>query len=217
MIAVMKIFFDVDGVLVDGWHDNPELRKPWSASIEVDLGVDLAEFEKQFFVTKRSELGSLMDACVGGHRDLKEALTEVLPHVGYTGNVDDFVRYWFEKDSNVSNEVFDLVDTLQSIPGMELFIATGQEHHRAAYLWNELEFSKHFTDMFYSADLGFLKSDIRFYESINARLGITAGGQSLFFDDREDVVKTARLSGWDAAAFNSAADIRSHPRLSHLF
>jgi FMN phosphatase YigB (HAD superfamily) len=33
----MKIFFDVDGVLIDGWHANSALRKPWDAMLEVDL------------------------------------------------------------------------------------------------------------------------------------------------------------------------------------
>ncbi len=32
-----------------------------------------------------------------------------------------------------------------------------QEHHRAAYLWDELGFKEHFKDIFYSARLGHLK------------------------------------------------------------
>lgn len=213
----MKIFFDVDGVLVDGWHVNPALRKPWNATIAADLGVDLADFQRLFFIEKSHNLGSLMDSCVAGERDLKEALEKVLPQVGYAGHVNDFVQYWFEKDSNVSAEVLEIVKTLQQVPDIELFVATGQEHYRAAYLWEELGFSKLFQNMFYSADVGFLKNDVRFFEAINQRLGIFKPETPIFFDDREDIVQLARQAGWDSTTFNTADDISSHLRLRHHF
>lgn len=209
----MKIFFDVDGVLVDGWHANPELRKPWNATIDIDLGVSLDEFERLFFIEQNHPLGSVMNSCVAGERDLKEALEEVLPQVGYTGHVDDFVQYWFEKDSNVSTEVLQIVSALQPIPGVELFIATGQEHYRATYLWSNLEISRLFKQIFYSADIVFLKNDVRFFDEINCRLGISATEIPVFFDDREEVVRLAGQAGWDAAIFETVDDISSHPRL----
>jgi len=213
----MKIFFDVDGVLVDGWHVNPELRKPRNASIEADLGVNLSEFEHKFFIEKSNPLGSAMDACVAGQRDLKDALAEVLPQVGYQGHVEDFVHYWFEKDSNVSIEVLELVKTLSLTTDIELFIATGQEHFRAAYIWNKLRFSELFKQMFFSADIGYLKSDIRFFTTINSRLGVSETERPIFFDYREDVVMLAHQAGWDAVVFHTIEDIRSHPRLNELF
>ena len=209
----MKIFFDVDGVLVDGWHANPALRKPWNATIDVDLGVNLAEFQRLFFIEKDHPLGSMMDSCVAGARDLKEALGEILPQVGYTGHVDDFVQYWFEKDSNVSTEVLEIVKSLGLVPSIEMFVATGQEHYRAAYLWKDLGFSNLFNQIFYSADIGFLKNDVRFFEAINHRLGISKSEKPVFFDDRQDVVELARRAGWDAAMFETADDISLHPRL----
>ena len=36
----MRIFFDVDGVLIHGWHAKPERRRPWDATLQQDLGVD---------------------------------------------------------------------------------------------------------------------------------------------------------------------------------
>lgn len=215
-LGVMKIFFDVDGVLIDGWHAKPELRKPWNKNIETDLGVNLLAFEQLLFIEKSHSLGSVMDSCVSGQRDLKEALREILPQVGYRGHVDDFVQYWFQNDSNICVEVLDLVKTLKRVVGMELFVATGQEHYRAAYLWNELGFSKLFDEIFYSADIGCLKSNIRFFESINSRLGITEAERPLFFDDREDIVLLARQAGWDAVTFHNAQDIRSHPAIYNL-
>jgi len=115
----VKIFFDVDGVLIDGWHENVELRKPWNANLEADLGVNVKEFEDAFFGVPDGERISIMDTCVMGKQDLKEALLVVLHTLGYRGSVEEFVSYWFEKDSNINPEVFDIVTQLNAIPEVD--------------------------------------------------------------------------------------------------
>jgi putative hydrolase of the HAD superfamily len=211
----VKIFFDVDGVLIDGWHAKPEFRRPWDATIEQDLGIDREAFRERFF----GPLGAnraVIHACIRGERDLKEALAVTLPAVGYTGPVDAFLRYWFEKDSQINATMMDTVKRLSRNPDVELYLATGQEHYRAAYLWDELGFNAHFKDIFYSARLGHLKDALGFYLAINEALGIGQDERPLFFDDREDCVALAREAGWDACLFDTAADLLSHPRLVKL-
>lgn len=39
---MLKIFFDVDGVLIDGWHSKPERRKPWNLVLR-GLGAEFPE------------------------------------------------------------------------------------------------------------------------------------------------------------------------------
>ena len=106
----MKVFLDVDGVLIDGWHANPERRNPWDATIGQDLGINRQAFQAKFFGSFAGVDETLMHACVRGERDLKDALADVLPNVGYNGSVDAFVAYWFEKDSNVNLDVLDAVN-----------------------------------------------------------------------------------------------------------
>lgn len=213
----MKLFFDVDGVLIDGWHANAALRNPWNDSLEADLGVNVKDFEEVFFVIPEGERISIMDSCVMGKRDLKEALQTVLPMLGYQGSVDDFVSYWFEKDSNINLEVFDIVTQLKAIPEVELFVATGQEHYRALYLWDQLAFSSYFERIFYSANIGYLKSNTKFFEVINTELGIAELMETpLFFDDSEAVVDAAIEAGWEGVVFYSVDDLRQHPRISEL-
>jgi putative hydrolase of the HAD superfamily len=213
----MKIFFDVDGVLVDGWHANSMLRKPWDATLEADFGIDRKAFQELFFGTAASRSTSPMFACVTGRRDLRDALADVLPKLGYHGRIDDFVRYWFEKDSNVNGDVFRLVADIREGIEAKMYVATGQEHHRASYLWNELGFSKHFDGMFYSAKIGHPKKDVRFFEAINRSLEIGAEQRPLFFDDQLEIVELAKSVGWDGTAFTSINDVREHPRLRHLW
>ncbi len=213
----MKVFFDVDGVLIDGWHADEARRKPWDATIEADLCVDRSAFQLLFFGTPGNRSASPMFECVTGHRDLKQALAAILPQAGYNGCVDAFVRYWFEKDSRINSEVFKIVRELRERGGAETFVATGQEHHRAAYLWNELGFASHFDRLFYSAELGVPKKDMRFFEAINGALGIEPGERPLFFDDQPEIVELANRAGWDAVTFTSVLDVQQHPRLRYLW
>lgn len=213
----MKIFFDVDGVLIDGWHADGVVRKPWDATLDADLGIDRKAFQELFFGTAASHSTSPMFACMTGRRDLRDALADVLPKLGYRGRIDDFVRYWFEKDSNVNRDVFRVVEDIREAGGAKMYVATGQEHHRARYLWNELGFSRHFDGMFYSAKIGHPKKDVRFFETINRSLGIDAEQRPLFFDDQPEIVELARSAGWDGTAFTSISDVREHPRLRHLW
>jgi len=92
-------------------------------TIEADLGIDRDAFQLLFFGTPGNRSASPMFA--SGRRDLKQALAAVLPRAGYKGGVDDFVRYWFEKDSNINPEVFDSVRELRE-RGVQTFVATGR-------------------------------------------------------------------------------------------
>ena len=213
----MKIFFDVDGVLIAGWHAKPERRRRWDATLKADLGVDPDALQEKFFATPTGEFASLMHACVAGRLDLKEALAGVLPSLGYSGPVDAFVAYWLEKDSNLNLEILEIVKRLARSPGVELYVVTGQEHYRAAYLWNALGFRDHFRDILYSAKLGHPKGSAAFFTRINTMLEISADDAPLFFDDHEQVVALAREAGWDACVFEDVRTILTHPRLQSFF
>ncbi len=212
----MRIFFDVDGVIIDGWHSDPALRKPWDETIEQDLGVDKEAFRNTFFKSAQDGSASLMDACIIGRRDLKDALSEVLPALGYSGTVDAFIDYWFRLDSNLNREVLSIVGRLKECEGVELFLATSQEHRRAAYLWHDLRLKEWFHDIYYSARLGLAKSDASFFEAINRQLDIAKSDRPIFFDDRELVVAAAIAAGWDGQVFRSVDDILQNNRIASI-
>jgi putative hydrolase of the HAD superfamily len=139
-----------------------------------------------------------------------------IPALGYEGSVDAFVRYWFENDARINRDVLAVVDRLARHAQVELYLATGQEHHRAAYLWNELGLRAHFRDIFYSARLGHLKATPEFFGAINRALAIGPAERPLLFDDDEEVVGLARASGWDASVLDTVDDLVGHPRLARL-
>ncbi len=212
----MKIFFDIDGVIIDGWHSKPARRKPWDTTIEQDLGVSREAFQRAFFTPPQRGADSLMSACLRGEGDLKDTLAELLPTLGYRGSVDAFVEYWFVKDSNINQDVLEIVKRLRQCEEVELYLATCQEHHRAAYLWNDLGLKELFNDIFYSARLGVPKDRTGFFDKINAQLDISPSERPLFFDDAEKVVATARAAGWDAHIFDTVKDLSRNPRLVRI-
>ena len=95
-----------------------------------------------------------------------------------------------------------------------------QEHYRAEFLWDELGFKEFFLNIFYSAKLGYTKSDLGFFEKINKELGmapeIAHGNKPLFFDDSEAVVRLACAYGWDAHVLEDAGTLLSHPKVQSL-
>lgn len=209
------VFFDVDGVLIDGWRASPGHHRSWDASLEADFGIEPRAFRAAFFGPPEFRHASPMFACILGRRHLEDALGEVLPRLGYQGPVEDFIAYWFEKDAVLNDEVLELVRRIRA-SGAELYLATGQEHRRARYLWHTLGLSRLFDAMFYSAAIGYWKQDIRFFEAINQALRIGPSDRPLFFDDQPLVVSTARRAGWDAVLFRTIDDLRDHPRLGFL-
>ncbi len=52
----MKIFFDLDDVLIDGWHANPSRRILWDAAIEQHFGIDRERFQRLLFAIARSKM-----------------------------------------------------------------------------------------------------------------------------------------------------------------
>jgi len=210
----VKLFFDVDGVLTDGWHVDPALRRAWHIDLEKDLGVNVEDFERLLFATKEDGSVSLMYLCITGQLDLTIALQSILPSLGYTQSAESFMKYWFEHDAQFNRPLFDVIETLYSMPGIELYVATNQEHHRARYLWHDLGLKKYFRKLFYSAAVGYSKHDVRYFAHINQALEINVSeSPPTFFDDRSDVIETALAVGWDGVIYNSLEDVTQHPEI----
>lgn len=198
------VLFDVDGVLVNGYHARPEKHVRWNENLLADLGVDPERFNREFiydlFVKK----------VVVGQMSLLEALERTLPGLGYRGPAMAFVGYWLSHDSNVNEPVLDVVRRLRDAGGSRLFLATNQEHMRAQWLWQTLKFGEVFEDMFHSARVGYAKPSKPYFDWVNSRLG-RQDEKPLFFDDREDIVKAAQAAGWEAVLFNDITDATGHP------
>lgn len=197
------VLFDVDGVLVHGYHARPEKQVRWDRTMQADLGVDPARFKAEFiddiFIKK----------VIVGQMSLLEALDRTLPRLGYRGPSMAFAGYWLSHDSNVNQPLLDVVARLKAA-GTPLYVATNQEHMRAQWLWQQLKFGELFDDMFHSARIGHMKPARPYFDWIDNRLG-RRDAPPLFFDDRDDVVKGANAHGWEAVLYDEIDDVLNHP------
>lgn len=206
----MHVFFDVDGVLIDGFHHNPERRRRWDTALKNDMGIEPDHFQ-EFFVP------DFMMA-IRGEKDLEPVLQNWLARNGFNVSAPDLIRYWLEMDSQINEATYAAVRTLSKIPTLNLYIATNQEHNRARYLWNDLGFKEHFREIFYSAKLGCIKQDPYYFEQIMEQLSLDpAQDKIIYFDDDPKNIETASVLGWDAILYDNASQVRAHPQLEKYF
>lgn len=198
------VIFDVDGVLVHGYHARPERTRRWDENLLADLGVDPDRFREEFifdiFITR----------VVTGKMSLIEALDRRLPGLGYKGSSMAFVQYWLANDSALNTELLDAIRRLKARDDVRLFIATNQDHMRAQWLWQTMGLSEIFEDIFYSARVGMTKAHKGFFDFADARMGGTSG-KPLFFDDTQKVIDMAHKAGWEAVLFDTNAQFFDHP------
>jgi putative hydrolase of the HAD superfamily len=197
------ILCDVDGVVINGYHANPAKRVSWSRDLEKDLGIKQSDMENIFF------LGPFVDV-MQGRVGLVEALQSVCADLGYKGDVISLIRYWFEKDSNINHQFMDWV---KSNNKFKFSLATNQEHLRAEYLWNELNFNEYFEDIYYAAKIGYKKPDLSFFKYIFENTK-SAPSDFCLIDDCPKNVAAAISLGMQAIVFNDMDDVLNHPFLN---
>ncbi|HEY0152964.1 MAG TPA: HAD-IA family hydrolase [Longimicrobium sp.] len=180
------LMVDVDGVLVDG---RPEDGRHWQTSLDEDLGFTSETLHEAFFAPY---WGDIVLGRAGLMEHLTTALQRIAPHVSPA----EFLSYWFEKDSRLATALLQELSLVRSA-GIPVYLATNQEHLRAAYLMEKLRLAEHVDGIFYSASLGAKKPDMEFFAKVQAAVGLN-GDELLLIDDDRRNVEAALQAGWQA-------------------
>jgi putative hydrolase of the HAD superfamily len=183
---IKVLMVDVDGVIVG----HPERR--WHHHMKRDLGLDPRLLFEEFFPFHWADV-------VEGRATLPDRLAAWLPGVAPHVSSDEFIAFWLARDSELIPGVLADLAHLRAA-GVQLHLATNQEHLRAAHLWNEVALSAHFDAIHYAAALGTSKPAAAFFHAATVRSGFRPD-QIGFIDDREDNVTAARAFGWRAAVW----------------
>jgi putative hydrolase of the HAD superfamily len=185
-LAIKALMVDVDGVLVDG---RPEDGRPWQTSVEEDLGFASDKLHEQFFAPYWENI-------VLGRAGLMEHLTTALSKIAQNVSPAQFVSYWFERDSRLVGPLLQELSLVRSA-GIHVYLATNQEHLRAAYLMEKVGLAEHVDGIFYSACLGAKKPDLEFFAKVQAAVGL-CGEDILLIDDSRQNIEAALKLGWQA-------------------
>ena len=194
-MAIQAIMVDVDGVLLV----HPDERG-WSANLERDIGISASNLQTDFFDRH-------WDDIIHGRASLRERLAPVLQGMSPQVTCDELIGYWFSNDAHINNALLAELAALRA-DGMEIHLATVQEHERARYLWEELDLRSSFDGLHYAAELGCAKPAARFYKSIEARTGFRPWDLFLI-DDRIENVEGAIKCGWAAALWTGKDTLQS--------
>ena len=181
---------DVDGVIIVPCPDG------WAVDLEADLGITREVLQTHFF---KPHWNDVVLGRAALHERLGPVLAEHAPHL----TSHQLTTYWFEKDAQLDKALLSDLATLRAT-GVQLHLATIQEHERAAYLWSTLGLRDHFDAMHYAADIGWKKTDPEFYAVVEARTGFS-GTDLLLLDDTASNVEAARAAGWRGALWDRTA------------
>lgn len=194
----MKVLMvDVDGVLV---HGRPADDLPFATDLERDLGLPLDVWQREFFKPFWPDI-------VTGREPIEPRLTAVLREIAPHLEAETLLQYWFENDSRLDHKLLDDLAVFRET-GLALYLATNQEHRRAAYLMDELGLAHHFDGMFYSAKFGHRKPVQDFFRLATTEVGAPPE-DIVFLDDTLENVEAARLFGWNAVHWTAGMTLET--------
>ena len=116
---IRALLVDVDGVIITPRPGG------WAVDLERDLGLSSATLQQHFFVPHWEDI-SLGRAAL--HDRLPAVLAEHAPHL----TSQQLAVYWFEHDAQLNHPLLADLAVLRAT-GVQLHLATIQEHERAAY------------------------------------------------------------------------------------
>ena len=188
---MQTIMMDVDGVLVAG---RPKDGADLFTDLEADLGISAPTLQREFFKPRWPDI-------ITGRKPLLPELAEFLTDIASAVSAQTLIDYWFENDSRLVEAVVEGMAELRT-RGHRVYLATNQEHMRAAYLMGPMGLGRHVDGIFYSAAIGHRKPSQQFYHHIQDTLGVSPDDITLV-DDTEDNVIAAREQGWNAIHWRS--------------
>jgi putative hydrolase of the HAD superfamily len=184
-MRVKALMVDVDGVIIVHPH-----AKGWSTNLARDLGIAPELLQREFF---SKHWDDIIHGRAGIHERLGPVLADIAPHLSSQA----LTEYWFGEDAHLNRQLLNELALFRQ-SGLQLHLATVQEHERVKFLWSVLQLSEHFDAIHYSAAVGFAKPDVRYFKAVEDETGFS-GPELAFIDDKAINVSAAQACGWRAA------------------
>ena len=185
---ISTILFDADGVLQYPAADYELVfRKLLGSRVQ-----DAEQFFTDMFLIERASLD--------GKGDFQNDLIELLGRWDLLQGAEQVLT--LSTQIKPSAAILSTISALRS-SGVSCCLASNQQSYRARFMSKSLGYSNCFDKEFYSCDLGFVKPDPRYFESVLAELG-KPPHTILFIDDQEANVVAARSVGLHGTVFSAS-------------
>lgn len=191
----MHILVDIDGVLIRSTYQDSSgtTRFLWCRRLEKDLGINEDSMTLLFNEQWRE--------VITGKRSLEAQVQAFLARLDTPVTVDEFINYWFTHDARLDEQVAALMKQLHT-NGHALHIASNQEHMRVDAIRRKYpDLFGLFSVNFLSADLGFKKPELGFYETVLRTLDCKPEEVTVL-DDQPKNVDAARQMGMRAIVYD---------------
>lgn len=182
---IKAIIFDTDGMTVNSEMFSVQYNKDYGVPMDSLLPFFKNEFQP----------------CLVGKADLIKEIENYLPTWGWKDSVDKFLNYWFDAENHVDKRIVEAIKKIKK-SGIKCYLATNQEKYRTQYLRNEMGFSKIFDKVFSSAEVGYKKPQLEFFEHILNETGLNKD-EVQFWDDTEENIQGAKEFGFDAHLYQN--------------
>ena len=181
------LLLDCDGIVIkrDKYFSQ---RLAEQAGVKLDIQ-KISEFFRGVFLE-----------CETGKKDLKEELARTVADWGWQGSIEELLGFWFEGERTLDAQVVDYIRKLRAA-GLKVYISTDQEKYRARDLWETAGIKTFADGMLSSSDLGFLKSDVGYWQAVQKTLPNHEKNQVLFWDHEAHKLEAAKKFGYLAEKY----------------
>jgi HAD superfamily hydrolase (TIGR01509 family) len=184
---IKAVFFDADGMIV-------RREMYFSDRLSRDFNISLDKitpfFQKEF------------QLCLVGKADLKEEIKKYLKDWNWQKSIDDLLIYWFQSEKDIDERMIKVVNLLKG-QGIKCYLHTNNEKYRADYITNNLGLNKFFDKIFSSSNIGYLKSQIEFWQVVFNDFIAIEKDEVLVFDDAEKNITVAKQFGFRVELYSN--------------
>lgn len=184
---IQAVIYDTDGMIINR-------EKYFSERFSEDYNIPNEKITPFF----KNEF----QKCMIGQADLKQEITKYLKNWQCDKSVDDLLKYWFKYESNVNQQMINSIKSIKE-KGIGCYLATNNEKHRTKYLTKDLGLEKLFDNIFSSAHLACLKSEVKFWKLVNRHIKTHSKKEVLVWDNEEKNINAANIFGFSTKLFNS--------------
>lgn len=189
MSDIKVVLIDFDGVV--------NIADYFSVQYEKDFGISQDEISK-FFSYEFND-------CLVNKKDLKQILPSFLNKWKWDKSINEFLTYWFQNDIKIDDKLLNYIEKLRL--KYHIVLTTQQEKYRKNHIWTTLQLNNVFDDIYCSCDIGYLKSDQKFYSTIiddlTSRQIISSSEEIFFIDDTAENIEGAMNFGIQSLLYNN--------------